>query len=568
MKDHFRRRVVILGVIIIGCVGGIITRLFWLQVLDHDIYEAKAAQQHSVERVLRARRGEILLYEKDNVVPVATTKQGWLLAINPSEIGSPETLYELLTTVGGLTLDREEFFTKAAKKEDPYEIIAHRVSHDAKTAIVARKPKGVTFSEEQWRFYPAGDFASQVIGFVGADGEGKYGLERYYNSDFEGEDGVFHGEETSGGRLLSFAKKLISPQRDGATVVLTIDAGVQTYLQKELNGVQRAYHARSAGGIIIEPKTGRILAMAAVPSFNPNEYFKQKDVGVFQNPNVESRFEMGSVVKPLTMAAAIDSGAVNRDTTYNDTGERTFDTLTVRNFDGKARGVVNIQEILSQSLNMGSVFLMERMGKETFRRYMTQYQIGESTHIDLPNEVTGDIRNLESTRMIEFATASFGQGISMTPMEFVRALSSLANEGNLTHPYLVEKIRHQDGSEVLRKPQQQERVLKQETATEVTRMLVRVVDEKLANGKGKIPGYAVAAKTGTAQMASGNGYGDEFLHTFFGYGPAFDPRFLVFLFLERPQGVRYASETLTQPFRSTIQYLFSYYEVPPDRPQT
>ncbi len=512
-------------------------RLFWLQIIEYRSYEERAARQQKAPTVRGIARGEIFMHKQGELVPGAITQEGWLLAINPSKISDPEALYGALSAIQSLTLSKEEFIRRASKKDDPHEVIEHRVTTTIRREIEsASTTTGVEFLQERWRAYPAGDFASHVIGFVGGDDTGQYGIEQQYNRDLSGEETGY-----------------------GATIVLTLDAGVQARVEKAILEVQKLYHARSAGALIMRPRTGAIIAMAATPSYDPNAYRKVENISVFTNPLVESLFEMGSVVKPLTMAAAIDAGVVTLESTYVDPGTRTIDNATIGNFDGKARGKIPIQEILSQSLNMGAVFLMESLGKDRFRTYMRSFGLGDKTRIDLPNEATGKLSNLESPRLLEYATASFGQGISMSAIELVRALASIANGGFLVDPYLVEE----------KQSPRKERVLKEETAKTVTRMLVEVVDKKLANGKGKIPGYAVAAKTGTAQIArtDGRGYSDDFMHTFFGYGPAFDPEFLIFIYLERPQGIRYASESLTGSFRSLMQFLFSYFEIVPDRPQ-
>ncbi|MSR76004.1 MAG: penicillin-binding protein 2 [Candidatus Ryanbacteria bacterium] len=566
--NAFLKRTTHLTLFVGGLLLVVLLRIGWLQVVRGAEYREQASRQQAVSEKFEAHRGEILAHEKDALVPVATTKEGWLMHINPKLIEDPVKLYEDLSRIASTTMPRDEFIERASKSDDPYEIIEHRISPSVKRAIESAKLTGIAFSPERWRFYPAADFASQVIGFVGADGTGQYGLERFYNEDLFGRDGVFVGEKTSSGKLLWFGNASLTPAEHGASLVATLDTGVQTNLESVLKDLQTQYHASSAGGIIMNPKTGRIIAMASVPSFDPNIYSGVEDIAVFKNPLVEDLFEMGSVVKPLTLAAALDAEAVTLKTTYKDTGTRTIDGRTIANFDGKARGVVPIQEILSQSLNIGTVFVMEQLGKDRFRDYMYKFGLSEKTGIDVPGEATGKLNNLDSSRLIEFATASFGQGISMTGVELVRALSSIANGGFLVDPYLIEEVRDEQGSKVEKKRSEPRRVLKEETSKMVTRMLVEVVDLKLANGKGKIPGYSVAAKTGTAQIASKNsrGYSGEFMHTFFGYGPAYDPQFLVFLYIERPQGIRYASESLTQPFRATMKHLFSYFEIIPDRP--
>ncbi len=565
----FPQRIKQLKIALFIVFGLLLGRLFWLQIYKHSSFVIRAEAQQTSREALKAKRGEILIHEKDSVFPISTTKEEWTLAIDPRNVKDPEKTYNSIRDLFDVALSKEEFFVKATKKGDPYEIVERHLALADKKKIQDANLDGVIFTQADARFYPGGNFASHILGFVGADGIGKYGLERYYQDELVGKDGAVVGEESLGGQLLLFGNTVENPVEDGATLETTLDAGVERFLEKSILAVRAQYSAESAGGIIIDPESGKILAMASTPAFDPNTYGKEKNLAVFKNPNTEDLFEMGSVVKPLTMAAALDTGVVTPQTSYVDTGAREIDGRIISNFDGKPRGRVLMQEILSQSLNLGATFLMEQLGKDRFREYMHRYGLAKKTEIDVPNEAVGNLKNLESPRLIEYATAAFGQGISMTPVELVRALSSLANGGLLIDPYIVDSITRSNGEVISHTSAPPRRILKEESSKTVTQMLVKVVDEKLANGKGKIPGYSVAAKTGTAQIASSNtrGYSGEFLHTFFGYGPAFNPRFLIFYYLEKPKGIQYASESLTQTFRSTMKFLFSYYEVPPDRPQ-
>jgi len=326
-------------------------------------------------------------------------------------------------------------------------------------------------------------------------------------------------------------------------------------LEKILN----QYSAESAGGIIMEPKTGKILAMAAKPDFDPNFYNKVEDHSLFSNPLVSGVFEMGSVMKPITLSIAIDRGSIKPETTYYDNGYLIIDKARIENYDGKARGKVDMQTVLNKSLNTGAVFAMRQLGRNNFRDYIADFGLGEKTGVNLPDEVKGNIASLNSPREIEFATASFGQGVAFTPVGFAAAFSALANGGYLVRPYIVETNENQ--------PVIKRQVIKKETSEEITRMLVKVVDEALLEGTVKIKHYSAAAKTGTAQISQEDkrGYSEDYLHAFVGYAPAFDAKFLVFLYLKKPVGVQYASHSLTPAFMDIIQFLLTYYEVPPDR---
>jgi cell division protein FtsI/penicillin-binding protein 2 len=278
-------------------------------------------------------------------------------------------------------------------------------------------------------------------------------------------------------------------------------------------------------------------------------------------------YEFGSIMKPLTMAAALSAGVVSPSTTYNDTGCMTLDTSTICNFDRKARGVVPMQQILSQSLNMGAAFLAGKLGPTQFRSYFTNLGFGEKTGIDLPAEASGLISNLESPRKIEYATAAFGQGIAVTPVEMLRALGALANDGKTVVPHVVSSVKLDTGVVKALDVAPGKQVFTPEAARAVSEMLTSVVDHNLSKGTLAIPSLSVAAKTGTAQLttAAGGYCKDRYFHSFFGYFPAYAPRFIILLYTNDPQGVEYASETLTGTFMDLTHFLSDYYDLPPDR---
>jgi cell division protein FtsI/penicillin-binding protein 2 len=283
---------------------------------------------------------------------------------------------------------------------------------------------------------------------------------------------------------------------------------------------------------------------------------------------------MGSIMKPLTMAAGLDAGVVTAKTTYNDTGRITLNNKTFSNYDGRGRGPnTTMQQVLNDSLNTGVAFVVQKLGNQRFADYvLKKYHLGEETGIDLPGEVQGLMSNLSSKRDIEFATASFGQGIAVTPINMIAALSTLGNGGYTVSPHIIDEIHYTSGKIKKFTPNPPEQVLRKETSDEITRMLVTVVDKALLGGKVKIPEYSIAAKTGTAQIvdpATGKYYDDRYLHTFFGYFPAYDPKFIVFMYTYHPKnGAEFASHTLTASFIRTAKFLLHYYSVPPDRVST
>ena len=566
----FRIRIITGVVLFLSLV--LVVRLYIIQVHAHAMYIDKAERQyvHTVRDLYT--RGSIYFTTKDGEkVSAATIQSGYMLTIDPTRIPNEEETYEKLNSV--YTLEKEDFIAKASNKERTYQEIASKLTNDEADAIVALDLDGVQLYRDQWRYYPGEDLAARSVGFVGYTEDsadtlaGRFGLERYYDDVLTRESGRISVNFFA--ELFSNLGSIIFDTTEARTgdVVTTIEPTVARMLDRELMKVQDTYGSKLTGGIIINPKNGEIYALNVVPTFNLNDR-KGGDINIFRNPLVEDVYEMGSIIKALTVAAGLDSGAIAPSTTYYDAGFIDLDTYTIKNYDGRGRGTVDMQEVLNQSLNTGVSFIVKTMGKDRFREYFQALKFDSETGIDLPNEAYGLTNNLNSPRDVEYATASFGQGIALTPIATARALSALANGGTLISPHIAKRIEFQDGTFKDIVYPEGDRVWSEETSEEISRMLTTVVDEALSGGKQKQEHYSIAAKTGTAQIAdseNGGYYEDKYLHSFFGYFPAYDPEYLILLYTVEPKGVQYASETLTQPFMELTKFLINYYNVPPDR---
>ena len=545
-------------------------RLYFVQIVYGGSFASDAERQNINENTISYDRGDIYFESKTGEeIPAATSRSGFTVAINPKIIKDPEEIYKSLSQ--SLAINKEEFLTKASNKDLVYYEVAQNLNTETADKIKALNIYGVTISADKWRFYPGGKLASNVIGFVGYSGNelaGRYGLERYYEDTLKRDPSSAYNNFFA--QFFSNVKGSLSnsPQQEG-NIVTTIEPSVQLFLEDELKATREKWGSDQAGGIIIDPISGEIVAMAWNPTFDLNN-FKESDVSVFSNPLVEGRYEMGSIVKSLTMSIGLDTGTVTASSTYNDTGCTVLNSKKICNYDGVARGVIPMQQILNQSLNLGAAHVALAVGNQKFAEYMKNFGVGTETGIDLPNEGVGLISNLDSSRQIEIATAAYGQGVAFTPIETVRALSALANGGSLITPHIVKRIDYDNGLSKKMSFAPDKQVIKKETSEEITRMLVNVVDVALRNGTAKIPGYSIAAKTGTAEMTDEGKPGyvpGKYLHSFFGYFPAYNPRFLVFLFHIYPKNVKYASETLTDPFLEITKFLINYYQIPPDRPE-
>ncbi len=569
-RDQKVRAYIVLGIISLFA-SLIVFRLYQLQVLHFSYWERKATHQYVEGSATVFDRGTIFFTDKaGNHVAAATLGRGFTLALVPSQLTkSPEDIYSSLAEF--IELDRADVIKKAGMRDDPYEVLKTHVPEDVGKSIKALHMQGVLLVPEQWRYYPGKERASQTVGFVGMVHDqlrGTYGLERHFEDVLKRDDSA-QSKNFFSSVFGDLQDTMLTNSKRSGDVITTIEPQVQAFLERTLLEAQAEWKSKKVHGIVMDPSTGEIVAMGSVPTFDPNSYSSTTDQSLFSNPLVEHIYEMGSIIKILTFAAGIDAGVISEQTTYYDSGSLTLDGYTIYNFDKKARNTVSVKEVLRQSLNVGAAYIAKQLGPGQMREYFREkYKLHEETGIDLPGEVAGKTRNLESKKAIEYATASFGQGIALSPIASLRALSAVANGGYLVQPHVVHSIAYRVGGEsVFDYSDERVRILDAQTSEITSRVLASIVDEKLGNGKYKIPNYTVAAKTGTAQIPKPGGgyYDDRYLHSFIGYVPAYDPKYIILLMNIEPQGAKYASETLSDPFMDIVHFLINYYNIKPDR---
>ena len=575
-KQRIRLRVV--GVFILCGASALAVSLYMTQIVKGRIYLAKADNQYVKPTVSLFDRGIIFMRSKENTdVSAATVSEGYMVYMNPTAVVVPEQAYQVLSQY--IKLDHTDFIKRATKAGDHYEELEHHVTVDVAQSVNSLSLAGINAVRETWRSYPAGSMSAQTIGIIGQTNtvqsasssvlvEGRYGLERSY------ENVLSRNSLSSSANMFAqifsgIGQTLVgSGEKNKGNIVTTIEPTVDSFVEKTLEQTVATWHPDEIGGIVMDPQTGEVVAAVSLPSFDPNYTTKVKDIKLLSNPLVENVYEMGSIMKPLTMSVGFDTSAVNIESTYDDTGTMTLNGKKISNYDGKARGVIPMQQILSQSLNVGAATVALKSGATAMYTYFKSFGLGQKSGVDLPNEAAGLIGNLKSGKDIDVATASYGQGLAISPIQMIRALSVLPSGGYLVQPHFVKEIEYDDGTTKTIDPVKVGPVLKKKTVEDVTTMLVTVVDTALKQGAIRREHYTVAAKTGTAQIAdhiNGGYYSDRYLHSFFGYFPAYNPKFIIFLYQVWPKGAEYASATLTDPFDEIAGFLINYYNIPPDR---
>lgn len=538
----FRVYILLFG--FVGIYAVLVVNLYDLQIVKNYWYSALAESQYRLAGFLEPHRGIIAITDKNNaVIPVAINTSYPVVVAVPREIKDRDRAVENISPI--INKDGEKVRELMTKKS-AYQVLLKNPTPEQMQAIAEANIPGIHIDEQERRTYPFGVLASQVIGFIGPQEDdeiiaGRYGLEKQFNAALAG---------TPGSRENT---KVVKPAQ-GKDVIVTIDYAIQSQAETILKNLVQTKKAVGGTVIVQEPKTGKVLAMASTPDFNPNEY-GAFPLNTFVNPAVQGRYEPGSVFKVITAAIGLDTKAFTPQTTYYDTGALQFpDGKIIKNWDLKAHGMMTMTNVIEESLNTGAAFMERAIGNKPFYDYLNKFGFNDHTGIALPGEVSGNLKNIK-TRVadINFATASFGQGIAITPLQLITAVSAIANGGMVMKPYIEAK----------KTPEMVRRVVTAEAARETMEMMISAVRKaEIAH----IPHYTVAGKTGTAQAVDfvHGGYTNEVINTFVGFAPARDPRFIILIKLDKPAGAPLAGTTVVPAFRELAEFIIQYYGIPPD----
>ncbi len=613
-RDEKEGRIKFLAIFFIVFSILIVFKLFYLQIVRGAFYEDLAVGQHELYKKLFPERGSIYVVEnnsgKQTLFPLVTNKELHMLYAVPRDIAEPrqtaEKLFELfglpaninmekveLELFADITADLDLAMTKEIKQirldkwheeqkeletarlealldkeNDPYEPIRHKLTDDQMETIKAWEIKGLAFKNEIWRFYPEKGMGGHILGFLGFDGDnriGKYGLEGYFDKELTGELGEIRSEKDGLGNLIAIGSSSLKEKVDGYSLALTIDRAIQYKACEALSQAVEYFKAESGSVIVMNPKTGAILAMCGAPDFNPDEYGQVKDIETYNNPAIFKAYEPGSIFKAITMSIALDTNKVEPTTSYVDTGNEKIGPYNIKNYNDLIYGRQTMTEVLEKSINTGTIFAMRQVTPKVFTQYVKDFGFGKKTNIQLDKESSGDISNLDKSGEIYAATASFGQGITVTPIQMISAVSALANGGKMMKPYIVSQIIKSDGKFETFKPQDLKQVISSKAASTISGMLVSVIENGHSEGA-KIEGYRISGKTGTAQIASNNsnGYSDEVNTSFISYGPFANPVYAMIVRIDKPQWGK-TGESVALPVATDIaKFILQYYNVPYD----
>ncbi len=543
----------------------VIGRLFFWQVLSFDDLKAMAEGQHFISFEIPAQRGEILASDG---FPLASNEEAFLVFASLPEIKQDKN--EVAEKLAPL-LEPENEATMAAlikerllRSDLVWVPLKHKVSREVKSQIENLKIGGIGFEEEQSRSYPEGSSSAHLLGFVGDDVNGQekgyFGLEGFYDLELKGRPGILQREKDATGKPILVGEVKKEKERQGRTLVTTIDRTIQFIINEKLKEGLARYGALSGTVTIMEPKTGAILGMASLPNYDPGKFFAY-DKTLYSNPAVALAYEPGSTFKVLVMSAALNEDVVKPETRCDKCdGPRVISNYTIKTWNEKYFPDSTMTEVIQHSDNIGMVFVGEKLGIGKMYSYLQKFGLGQATGIDLEDEASPKLRPKNEWKLIDLATASFGQGVALTPIQMLRAVAVIANGGKLVKPFLVKEVISEEGKTEIQ-PKIGDEVLKPSTASIMTEMMVNAVD----NGESKWAkpkGYRIAGKTGTAQIPVAGHYDQEkTIASFVGFAPADNPQFVMLVTLREPTSSPWGAETAAPLWFDMAREIFTYYGI-------
>lgn len=572
--SRFKMSMFLLGVF--GILGAVGYRVYGLQVTDYEKYKAIAASQHTREYSLEGDRGGIFVQDikTGGTFPVAINRKVYNIAIDARTIAdsTPENQQKIRDAlVSRFGTPSEEVDTLLADTESQWKLVTRGIPQEDIEDIISQRLRGLILEENQERFYPERSFAASVIGYMQKDqpDQGRYGVEQQYNDVLKGKDGFERKESDRRGVWLAVSDRDRVEPTQGSDLVLTLDHTIQFKMEETLETLVEKFNPKNAMGIVMDPQTGEILAMANAPDFDPNQYAEVEDINLFRNPSISNLYEPGSIFKPFTVGLGLEGGVITPETEYEDKGELTLNGYTIRNALSKVHGRQNMQYALDNSLNTGMVFIQQELGREAFVEGLLQkFRLGQMTGVDLPSEANPNLGNVQreirDARDINYATASYGQGIAFTPLQMLTSFNAVANDGVIMKPRIVKEVRSIDGETTTFGAEEIGRALSPEATRELAKMMVSTVD----NGHGRgaaVEGYSIGGKTGTAQIATAGGYGDDTLQSFIQFATLANPRYTLIISLDSPQGSRFSDGSVVPAVGELNEFLLNYFEIEADR---
>jgi cell division protein FtsI (penicillin-binding protein 3) len=557
IDGSFRTRVLVLAAVLAVAFGSLGVRLAWLQLVRAGELAAIAERQHSRTIVLHAQRGPIV---DRNGAPLATSASAESLFAQPRIVGDPARVAARLAPIIDVPAGELHAAFVSGK---PFVWLKRRLEPATVAAVKVLREPGLGFLPEPLRLYPNRELAAHVIGFEGIDG-GLEGVERGWNAELTGTPGkALVGRDALGREVVQ--QRMLKAPSPGRGVMLTIDRTIQYLAEREVDAAYRRTGAKAAMAVVVEPRTGDVLAIAIRPTFNPNAFLEVSSRDHWRNRAVTDPFEPGSTFKAILAAAALEERVVRpEDVIYAEQGRITIAKTTIR--DWKKYGWLTFGEVLQNSSNVGSIKVGLALGRDRYYRYMTAFGFGAPTGVGLAGESRGQLRDPSRWSALSLPTMSIGQEVSVTALQMVSAFAAIANGGTLMQPRLVKAVFDGAGREERRiAPRAVRQVIAPETARTLTRMLAQVVD----GGTGKraaIPGYAVAGKTGTAQKLDPNTRRYSRapgVLSFVGFAPADDPRFAMLVMLDEPKNEKWGSEAAAPIFSAIGREVLRYLEVAP-----